>query len=94
MFLGKGNYAHLDMLDYSPESREIVVVTKDKNRTLIRFNYRSMLYTRLADKVLDTLYNKEDGMFYVLTERSKQRHFTASNLAIIYLQPYFKPHRG
>jgi tetratricopeptide (TPR) repeat protein len=90
MFLGKDSYAHLEMVEYDPENREIVVITKDNDRTLIKFNYRSLLFTRLADKVLDVYYDKDNGVFYVLTELSKKRHFTASNLEVIYLKPYYK----
>ncbi|MCP5055045.1 MAG: hypothetical protein GY940_48215 [bacterium] len=90
MFLGKGEYAQLDIIDFDPEKQELVVITKDKERTLIKFSYRTYLYTRLAEKVEDMHYDKEHGIFYVLTERSKKRYSTSTNLAVIYLNPYFK----
>jgi tetratricopeptide (TPR) repeat protein len=90
MFLGEGQYAELELQDFDPEKKELVVVTKDKERNLIKFSYETFLYTRLADKVMELHYDKENGIFYVLTERSKKRHFTSTNLAVIYLDPYHK----
>jgi tetratricopeptide (TPR) repeat protein len=90
MFLGEGEYAELDVVDYDPEKMELVVLTKDKERRLIRFNYKSFLFTGLADKVLQSHYDKDSNTFYILTERSKKSLFTETSLAVIYFKPYLK----
>ncbi len=59
MFLGAGKYAELDMLDFDPQRKELVVLTKGNDRTLIRFNYITYLHTHLAHKVLETYFSKE-----------------------------------
>jgi len=90
MFLGKGQYAELDLLDYNPHKKELVVLTKGLDRTLIRFNYRSFLYTRLADKVLEVHYRRKDDIYYILTERNKKSFYTETNLVVIYHRPYLR----
>ncbi len=90
MFLGEGKYAELDVLDFDPEKKEIVVITKGNDRTIIRFNYRSYLYTRLAEKMRQFSYDKTNRIIYILTERSKKKFFTETNLSVVYLRPFYK----
>lgn len=90
MFLGKGEYAEIQMINFNPEKQEIIVLTADNNRNLIRFNYNTHLYTVLAGKVLQTHLDQERGIVYALTERGKKRHYKETNLEIIKLQPYLK----
>lgn len=90
MFLGEGQYAELDVVDYDPEAMELMVITKDKDRKLIRFSYKSFLFTDLAEKVIQNFYDRENRVLYVLTERSKKSNYTETILAVINLNPYLK----
>jgi Tfp pilus assembly protein PilF len=90
MFLGEGQYAELILVEFDPERNDLLVITKGKDKTLIKFNYRTFLYNRLADKVLKSYYDKEKGTFYILTERNKKSFSTETNLSVIYMQPYLK----
>jgi hypothetical protein len=90
MFLGKDQYAELTMLDYDPGRREILVMTKDENRDLIKFNYDTRLYINPTDKVCEIHYDRESNQAYALTERSKKSLFTETNLEIISFNPFYK----
>ena len=88
MFLGAGQYAELKLLNFDPWKKEILLVTKDKNRTLIKFNYSSFLYTRYVDKLIESYYDQKMDIIYALTERSKIGYFTETNLRVISMSPY------
>ena len=90
MFIGTGNYAELALLDFDPQNKELLVLTKDEERRLIKFNYQSYLALELADKVLESYYDRNQGMFYILSERSKKSLFTETNLEIVYKKPFFR----
>ena len=90
MFIGTGNYAELTLLDFDPQKKELLVLTKDEERRLINFNYNSFLSLELADKVLESYYRRDQGMVYVLSERSKKSLFTETNLEIVSLKPFFR----
>jgi hypothetical protein len=90
MFIGTGNYAELALLDFDPQNKELLVLTKDEERRLIKFNYKSFLALELADKVLESYYDRNQGMFYILSERSKKSLFTESNLEIVSVKPFFR----
>jgi tetratricopeptide (TPR) repeat protein len=90
MFIGTGNYAELALLDFDPQNKEILVLTKDDDRRLIKFNYKSFLALELADKVLESYYDRNQGMFYILSERSKKSLFTETNLEIVSRKPFFR----
>jgi tetratricopeptide (TPR) repeat protein len=88
MFLGEGEYAAVEMLNFDPWAKEIVLTTKDENRTLIHFNYKTYLYIQPTDKVCEKYYDKNTNRLYVLTERSKKGYFTETKLEIISFKPY------
>lgn len=90
MFLGKGQYAEIQVLDFRPGDNEIVVMTKDKEKRLINFNYNSFLYNRLEKNLHDFCRDEKLGLVYILTERSKQRHFTETNLEVISFHPFYR----
>lgn len=90
MFIGTGNYAELDLEDFDPQNKELLVLTKDEERRLIQFNYISFLGLDLADKVLESYYDRDQGMFYILSERSKKGLFTETNLEIVSKKPFFR----
>ncbi len=90
MFLGKGNYAELEILDFNPQEKEFIVLTKDKNKSLIRFNYNSFLFNRLSSDVRDFCRNQDQDAIYVLTEVSKTLYYSETNLEVISLDPFSK----
>ncbi|MGD2085593.1 MAG: tetratricopeptide repeat protein [Candidatus Aminicenantes bacterium] len=90
MFIGTGNYAELELLDFDPQNKEVLVLTKDEERRLIKFNYKSFLALELADKVVESYYDRNQDMFYILSERSKKSLFTETNLEIVYMKPFFR----
>ncbi|NIM17094.1 MAG: tetratricopeptide repeat protein [Candidatus Aminicenantes bacterium] len=88
MFLGEDEYAEVELLNFDPWTKEILLTTKDENRTLIHFNYRTYIYIHPTDKVCEKYYDKKANRLYVLTERSKKGHFTETKLEIISFKPY------
>jgi hypothetical protein len=90
MFIGTGNYAELVLLDFDPQKKELLVLTKDDERRLINFNYKSFFSLELADKVMEYYYHRDQGMFYILSERSKKSLFTETNLEIVSMKPFFR----
>lgn len=90
MFIGTGNYAELILLDFDPRNKEILVLTKDEERRLIKFNYKSLLSLELADKVLESYFDRDQGMYYILSERSKKSFFTETNLEVVSKKPFFR----
>ncbi len=97
MFLGKGNYAELTIVDFNPQKKEIMVVTEDqRERELILYNYDSHVYTRLGKNATKVLYNREYHMVYVLNfgGNKEKRYFGGSGLQVISLKPYVNKQVG
>ncbi len=90
MFLGENKYAELDILSFEPGKKEILFLTRDKERTLILFNYGSLLYKKLENAVLKACYDKDSGKILVLSERNKFPYYSETNLGVISLNPYSK----
>jgi tetratricopeptide (TPR) repeat protein len=90
MFIGTGNYAELALLDFDPHHKEILVLTKDDESRLIKFNYKTFLALELANKVLKFYYDRDQGLFYILSERSKKSLFTETNLEIVSKKPFVR----
>ncbi|MCK5057526.1 MAG: hypothetical protein KAT34_12760 [Candidatus Aminicenantes bacterium] len=88
MFLGRGQYAEIKILDFRPQNNELVVMTNDRDRRLINFNYHSFLYERLARNTFDFCRNKKPDTIYILTERSKLKHYTETDLEVVNMNPY------
>lgn len=90
MYLGEGNYAEVTILDFDPETKDILLITKDTARRLIHFNYKSYLSVEPSKKVTAHFYNKNANEIYTLTERSVKKYYTETLLELISLKPYFK----
>ncbi len=88
MFLGKDQYAEIKIIDFQPQDKELLVLTKDKEKRLLHFDYESYLYTRLEKGVYDVCRDHESDMTYILTERSKKKFYTETHLEVISLNPY------
>lgn len=87
MFLGKGNYAELTIVDFNPASKEILVLTKNE-RDLILYNYRTHLHINLATEAFKAYYNREYNMVYALKARNSDVFFGGAGLQVISLSPY------
>ena len=90
MFIGQGNYAEIKLKDFDPQNKDILVLTKDKSRRLITFNYQSYLSLELANKVIEAYYDQNHDKYYILTERSKKSYYTETNLEIVSLKPFLR----
>lgn len=87
MFLGKGNYAELNIVDFNPREKEILVLTKDK-KDLILYNYETHLHMNLATEAFKAYYNREENMVYALKARGRDVYFGGAGLQVISLDPY------
>ncbi len=88
MFLGEKYYAELDIQAFHPEKSEILVSTRDKERNLVLFNFKTLLYKKLGNAVLAARVTPDMDSIFVLSERNKYFYFSESNLEIIQLSPY------
>lgn len=88
MFLGEKYYSELDIQAFHPQKSEILVSTRDKEKNLVLFNYRSLLYKKLGSGVLAACATPDMSTIYMLSERNKYFYFSESNLEIIRLSPY------
>ncbi|MDQ1352808.1 MAG: Tetratricopeptide repeat protein [Acidobacteriota bacterium] len=87
VFLGKDNYAELDIVDFDPVKKEILVLAKNE-KDLIQYNYGSQSSIRLAKGAYKVYYNRPERMVYVLSERSDKVLFAGSGLLVVSLSPY------
>ncbi len=88
MFLGEKYYADLDVVAFHPEKNEILVLTRDKHRSLYHFNYRSLLYKKIAGNTLKAAVAPDGNTIYLIAERSKSLYFSETTLEIIRLVPF------
>jgi homoserine acetyltransferase len=88
IFLGKDRYAEIKIIDFQPQDKELLVLTKDKEKRLIHFDYDSYLYTRLEKDVYDVYRDYELDITYILTERSKKKFYTETYLEMISFKPF------
>lgn len=88
MFLGEKYYSDLDIVAFHPEKYEILVRTRDKERNLVLFNYRSLLYKKIGGNMLAAAVSPDMNFIYALAERNKYFYFSETNLEIIQLSPY------
>ena len=88
MFLGEKYYSDLDIVAFHPEKNEILVRTRDKERNLVLFNYRSLLYKKIGGNMLAAAVSPDMNFVYALAERNKYFYFSEANLEIIRLSPY------
>ena len=87
MFLGDKYYAELDIIAFNPERSEILVRTRDKQRNLVHFNYRSLLYKKIGSGNLAAAVAPDQNTVYALNERSKYFYFSDTVLEIVQLSP-------
>jgi tetratricopeptide (TPR) repeat protein len=88
MFLGENYYSELDVISFNPDKKEILFLTRDKEKNLYLFNYRSLLYKKLGNGILAVSVNPEMNTVYFLSERTKFMYYSESNLEIVRLEPY------
>lgn len=88
MFLGSKYYAPLDLLAFRPERDEVLVVTRDKLRNLYQFNYRSLLYKKIASDVLAAVPAPDGQTLYLLSERDRSMYFSEASLERVNLSPF------
>lgn len=88
MFLGEKYYSELDIQAFHPEKNEILVSTRDKEKNLVLFNYRSLLYKKLGSGMLAARATPDMDAIYMLAERNRYFYYSESNLEIIRLSPY------
>jgi hypothetical protein len=88
MFLGEKYYAELDIIAFHPQTNEILICSKDKERNLVHFNYRSLLYKKIGSGVLAAKIAPDMNVVYVLSERNKYFYFSESSLDIVRLSPF------
>lgn len=87
VFLGKGKYSELTIVDFNPEQKEILVVAKNIN-DLILYNYETHASIRLTKNAFNVHYNRSNRIAYVLSERSNGVFSTGSGLHVVSLSPY------
>lgn len=87
VFLGRDNYAELDIVDFDPGKKEILVLAKNE-KDLILYNYGSQSSIRLAKGAFNVHYNRPDRMVYILSERRDKVLFAGSGLRVLSLNPY------
>jgi len=88
MFLGENNYAEIKILSYDPKRNEINIMTNDKNKYLINFNYNSFLYKKITKNLLEFLYNPTQNTIYSLKERNNKLYYLETTLESISLKPF------
>ena len=88
MFLGDKYYAPLDLIAFRPERDEILVVTRDKLRNLFQFNYRSLLYKKIASDALAVVPDADGRSLYLLNERDRSLYFSEASLERVTLSPF------
>ncbi|MCP5106568.1 MAG: tetratricopeptide repeat protein [bacterium] len=92
MFLGAGEFAELNVLDYDPHRKEILVLTKNE-KDLILYNYETHLHMLPANNVYKVHYDREDRMIYVLNRRNSETSGGAG-LQVISLDPFLNKKVG
>jgi tetratricopeptide (TPR) repeat protein len=88
MFLGDKYYSELEILAFHPEKNEIMVCTRDKQRNLVHFNYRSLLYKKLASGLLAAATSPDGDTICLLSEKNKRLYVSEAALEIIQVSPY------
>lgn len=88
MFLGDKYYTDLDILAFHPEKGEILVSTRDKQKNLFHYNYRSLVYKKIASGLLAAAVSADGKIIYLLSEKNKQLYFSETGLEIIQVSPF------
>ena len=82
MFLGE-HYTDLDIVAFHPEKGEILVSTRDKQKNLFLFNYRSLLYKKIASGLVASAVSPDGKTVILLSEKNKLLYFSETGLEII-----------
>jgi hypothetical protein len=88
MFMGDKYYAELDIVAFHPERGEILVSSRDKQKNLVQFNYRSLLYKKIASGLLAATVSADGKTIFLISEKNKQLYFSEAGLEIIQMSPY------
>ena len=88
MFLGDKYFAELDVVLFNPDKGEVLVQTRDKQRNLVHFNYKSLLYKKIGGGVLAVGISADSNTVYAINERNRQLYFSETNLDILQLSPF------
>jgi len=88
MFLGEKYYSELDIHAFNADKNEILISTRDKEKNLVLFNYRSLLYKKLGNGLLAVRMTPDGDAIFMLAERNKSFYFSEAGLEIIWLSPY------
>lgn len=88
MFLGKNRFTEGNVFRFDPVRNEIFFQTRDKEKALYIFNYRSLLYRKVASGVLEAAYNENARALLLLTERTRYLYYTETNPEIVRLEPF------
>lgn len=87
MFLGKNNFAELNIVDFNPQKHHLLVLTKN-DKDLILYNYQTHMHMTLGSEAFKAYYNLENNMVYVLKQRDANVYFGGAGLQLISLKPY------
>lgn len=90
MFLGLKEYAQVNIGHFDPRENELILLTQDKNRGLIHFNYRSFLYSILSNNVIEFYFDPDTRDSVALTERSNNLYYKDTNLELISIDPLYR----
>lgn len=88
MFLGDKYYSDLEVVQFRPEKGEILVRTRDKNLSLVHFNYKSLLYKKIGGSVIAAGSSPDGNTVYAINERNRQLYYSETNLEIVQLAPF------
>jgi tetratricopeptide (TPR) repeat protein len=94
MFLGKNRFAEGDVFRFDPSHNEIFFLTRDKEKALYVFNYRSLLFRKVADKIMEVAYNENTRSLLLLSERTRHLFYTETNAEIVHLEPFSRIRLG
>ncbi len=76
MFLDKGRFAEINILEFDSLRKRIIFTTRDKRKDLIVFNYKSKLYRKIAEHYYSGRIDDKNKNMYILSERDKKFSLT------------------
>lgn len=89
-FLDEGQYAEIEIVRFDPENGELLLLTSDKQRALIRLMYRTGLYHRLQIGVMHVDVDEEYGRVYVMQESTNRIFVSDTNAEVIQFSPFLQ----
>ncbi|MBN1196120.1 MAG: tetratricopeptide repeat protein [Candidatus Aminicenantes bacterium] len=88
MFLSGKSFADVDVAGIDPYRHRILLVTRDKDREAILFQYHSRLYVSLGKGVLDTRIVPGWRRLYLLREMGNRMHAVETRLDSVNIRPF------